>query len=192
MRGLDIYIAGVGGQGIGMVSKVLARAAADAGHRTIGSDTHGLAQRGGTVISHLRMGKRVFGPLIPFGRADIVLALERLEGHRAVLEMLRAGGTAFCCDVVYQPISTRMGVAEYPAMQDLVDAATAKGARLFTVAVDTLPNPKLQNTALLAALIRSGILPLITAEHVIRALTAVLPKRLMDDNLRIFQTMLDS
>jgi len=72
----NIFIIGVGGQGIGLLSEAIIRAAYYAGNQAKGVDTHGLAQRGGTVTSQIRLGSKAFSPLIPEGKADIALALE--------------------------------------------------------------------------------------------------------------------
>ena len=69
MREFNIYMAGVGGQGIGLLADVLTRACMAAGHRVLGADTHGLAQRGGIVISHLRLGDLPCTPRVPAGEA---------------------------------------------------------------------------------------------------------------------------
>ncbi|HSA34529.1 MAG TPA: 2-oxoacid:acceptor oxidoreductase family protein, partial [bacterium] len=89
----NIYITGVGGQGIGMLAEALIRAADHAGLAVKGVDTHGLAQRGGIVVSHLRIGDEVYSPLIPEGDADIAVALERHEALRALNGFVKDGGT---------------------------------------------------------------------------------------------------
>ncbi|GAG76749.1 unnamed protein product, partial [marine sediment metagenome] len=107
MKPMNIYLTGVGGQGIGLLSDVLALACVRAGYRVRGCDTHGLAQRGGTVVSHLRIGDSLFGPRVPPGQADLVVGLERLEALRAARAMLKSGGRLLYYDAVYQPIHVR-------------------------------------------------------------------------------------
>ena len=68
MKSLNIYLTGVGGQGIGLLTKILTRACTIAGYRVRGCDTHGLAQRGGTVVSHLRIGDELFIPRVPLDK----------------------------------------------------------------------------------------------------------------------------
>ena len=89
MDNFNIYLTGVGGQGIGLLSEILIRAADHAGHRVKGVDTHGLAQRGGIVVSRIRIGDRVHTPLIPAGEADLVIALERHEALRGLNDKCR-------------------------------------------------------------------------------------------------------
>ena len=84
MKRFDIYMSGVGGQGIGLLSEVVIRAADHAGLPVCGVDTHGLAQRGGMVESFVRIGGEVTTPLVRRGAASLVMALERTEAMRAL------------------------------------------------------------------------------------------------------------
>jgi indolepyruvate ferredoxin oxidoreductase, beta subunit len=87
MTQFQIYLIGVGGQGIGLLSETILRAIDHAGIPVKSVDTHGLAQRGGTVSSHIRLGEQIYSPLIREGSADFFLALEILEAYRAFLQM---------------------------------------------------------------------------------------------------------
>ncbi|MCL2877282.1 MAG: indolepyruvate oxidoreductase subunit beta [Acidobacteria bacterium] len=93
----NCLIAGVGGQGTVLAARVLGAAAMAAGLDVRGSETIGMAQRGGSVTSHVRMGKDIASPLIPQGRADVVLALEPGEALRTI-DFLKTGGTFIVCD----------------------------------------------------------------------------------------------
>ncbi|MDH3576024.1 MAG: 2-oxoacid:acceptor oxidoreductase family protein, partial [Desulfobacteraceae bacterium] len=93
MKAFNIYLAGVGGQGIGLLSEILLRGADHAGLKVKGVDTHGLAQRGGVVVSQLRLGSRVYSPLIFQNEADLVVALEHHEALRGTNAALKDGGT---------------------------------------------------------------------------------------------------
>jgi len=92
----NVLIVGVGGQGVIMVSKVLALLAQTQGHEVKQSEVHGMAKRGGSVFSHVRFGRRVWSPTIPKGDVDILVALEWAEGLRW-LPFLKPGGI-FICD----------------------------------------------------------------------------------------------
>ncbi len=109
MSVFNVYVAGVGGQGIGLLSGVLGAAMVDAGHALRGCETHGLAQRGGVVVAHLRLGEAAFAPRVPPGEADLVISLERLEAHRGIVTMLRPGGRVIYYDAQYQPLAVRLG-----------------------------------------------------------------------------------
>ena len=97
VKEVNCLIAGVGGQGTVLAARVLGAAAMAAGFDVRGSETIGMAQRGGSVTSHVRMGRDIASPLISFGRADVVLALEPGEALRAV-DFLKPGGTFIVCD----------------------------------------------------------------------------------------------
>jgi indolepyruvate ferredoxin oxidoreductase beta subunit len=88
----SIVFAGVGGQGVVLSTEVCSRAALYAGYDVKKTEVHGVAQRGGTVMSHVRFGTRVYSPLCPVGSVDILVALERLEGLRFSY-YLKQGGT---------------------------------------------------------------------------------------------------
>jgi indolepyruvate ferredoxin oxidoreductase beta subunit len=94
---VNVLIVGVGGQGVILVSKVLAALAQSRGLQVKQSEVHGMAKRGGTVFSHVRFGPRVWSPTIPRGEADILAALEWAEGMRW-LPWLKPGSGIFVCD----------------------------------------------------------------------------------------------
>jgi len=97
LKEINCLIAGVGGQGTVLTARVLGAAAMNAGFDVRGSETIGMAQRGGSVTSHVRMGKYIASPLIPRGRADVILAFEPGEALR-VIDFLKPGGTFIVCD----------------------------------------------------------------------------------------------
>lgn len=186
MAGANIYMCGVGGQGIGVLSEVMMQACLAAGHQVRGVDTHGLAQRGGIVVSHLRLGERALAPRISPGEADLVIALERLEGHRALLKMLRAGGALVYYDIEMQPIHVRMGKAEYPSPAALEQAAAQRDVRLERVYLENLPDPRMQNTAVLGRLASLDLIPGLGREHIEEALKSVLKPAALEQNLKVF------
>jgi indolepyruvate ferredoxin oxidoreductase beta subunit len=183
----NIYLCGVGGQGIGLLSEVLGQACLAAGHTVRGCDTHGLAQRHGTVVSHLRLGPAALVPRVPAGRAHLVVGLERLEALRAVKPMLEEGGTVVYYDTVYQPISVRMGQHRYPDAADLEAAVAARGGRLERVFFEDLADPRMQNVALLGRVVGTGVIEGLTAAIAETALAAAVPARLLDENLAVFR-----
>lgn len=188
MKSMNIYLAGVGGQGIGLLAEVLAQSALRAGYRVRGCDTHGLAQRHGTVISHLRIGKELFAPRIPPGNADIIIGLERLETYRAILAMLKRGGTALYYDAVYQPIHVRMGEQTYPSNELLEEAVRGREGRVDRVFIDSLADPRMQNIALIGRFSAMRVIPGLTVEIVRQAMEPILPSALREANLEVFQT----
>src|SRR6056297_2297172 len=104
----NIYMIGVGGQGIGLLSEVLIRAFDYANLNVRGVDTHGLAQRGGTVQSHLRVGEGIYSPLIKKDTADLVIALERTEALRGIQNYLKPAGTLIYYNTSWQTLDVRL------------------------------------------------------------------------------------
>jgi indolepyruvate ferredoxin oxidoreductase beta subunit len=101
---LNCLIAGVGGQGSIFAARVLALAAMNSGFEVRGSETIGMAQRGGGVVSHIRCGRNINSPLIPQGRADVIIALEPGEGVRSA-KLLKSGGLIVTSDKTIIPSS---------------------------------------------------------------------------------------
>ncbi len=109
----DIIICGVGGQGIILASNVLCNTAFLESFDVKKSEVHGMAQRGGSVITHVRIGKKIHSPLIEQGNSDIVLAFEKLEALRYI-HYLKKNGTAIVNDREIPPMSVLTGAAQYP------------------------------------------------------------------------------
>jgi len=182
----NIYICGVGGQGIGVLAAALSTAAEAAGQRVRGCDTHGLAQRHGSVSSHLRLGDDALTPRVPEGQADVVMALERLEGLRGALYALKPGGTLLYYDTVYQPITVRTGARAYPDAEKVAAQTAELGGRAVAVAMDGLADPRMQNAALLGRLAALGLVPGLTREVLRGALADTLGGRSLEANLAVF------
>ena len=109
----NILICGVGGQGIIIASDVMAMTAADCGYAVKKNDVHGMAQRGGAVISHVRFGDQVYSPLIPEGDADLIMASELLEALRW-LPFLKQGGRIAASTQRIPPPTVARGEQTYP------------------------------------------------------------------------------
>ncbi|MBC8448950.1 MAG: indolepyruvate oxidoreductase subunit beta [Chloroflexi bacterium] len=113
MDKINFLLAGVGGQGTILASDVLALVGVQAGYDAKKAEVHGMAQRGGSVTSHVRWAEKVYSPLTAKGEVDILVAFERLEALRYV-EFLRPGGTVLVNDHQIIPITVTSGGAEYP------------------------------------------------------------------------------
>lgn len=187
MKRIDVYISGVGGQGIGLLSELLIRAADYAGLAAAGTDTHGLAQRGGIVASHLRVGTGLRSPLIPAGGAGLAIALERTEALRALGSMLAPGGTLLFYDAAWQPLPVRLGTEAAVGPGEVERAAAAKGCPCHRVFVEGLEDARTQNIALAAALARLGLIEGVGRAECERALADLLDGPLLDRNLALFR-----
>ncbi len=188
MKSKNIYICGVGGQGIGMLSNVLTKACLMAGYKVMGCDTHGLAQRHGTVVSHLRIGQALFTPRVPPGEADVVVGLERLEALRAAVNQLKNSGAVVYYDSVYQPIHVRSGLGPYPKAEALEEAVTQKKGTLARVYLEDLDDPRMQNVALLGRIAAMEVIEGVTVEIVEEALREIVPPKVLEKNLEVFKT----
>lgn len=156
----SILIAGVGGQGIILCSEILSDALLLAGFDVKKSEIHGMSQRGGSVTSHIRYGEKVYSPIIPAERANIILAFERLESLRE-LELLAPGGTVIVNNEVILPTTTIHGGQAYP--EDIEARLKAKAARVVMVnaaeEAKALGNARVFNTVLLGVLARELPVP---------------------------------
>ncbi|MCH7471389.1 2-oxoacid:acceptor oxidoreductase family protein [bacterium] len=184
---MNIYMCGVGGQGIGVLSEVMVQSCIAAGHNVKSVDTHGLAQRGGIVISHLRIGDKLFTPRIDPGEADLIIALERLEAYRGTVKMLKEGGTVVYYDAEYQPIHVRMGKSEYPDAEEVDEAVRKRGGRLERVHISDLPDPRMQNTALLGRVASLNLIPGVTGGIIEQSLRDVVKPMALEANLAVFR-----
>ena len=190
MNPFSIYLCGVGGQGTALLSDVIGCAVVDAGLSALVSDTHGIAQRGGLVTSHVRIGEGIKSPMIAPHQADVVIALERLEALRGTRGMLAHDGLLVYCDAVFQPASVRTADAPYPTVRDVAAAAVEKHARVERIPVDGIADPKMYNTLLLARLIEIGVVPGLTQERIITAIAHALPNEAFQRNKELFLSVL--
>ncbi len=109
----SVMIVGVGGQGTLLASRILGDAMMDQGYDVKVSEVHGMSQRGGSVVTYVRYGVKVYSPIIETGEADIVLAFEQLEAAR-FLPYLKEGGTVVTNTQKMDPMPVVTGEKEYP------------------------------------------------------------------------------
>jgi indolepyruvate ferredoxin oxidoreductase, beta subunit len=152
-RNLDIVLAGVGGQGSVLATGILGRAAVLAEIPVVTSEVHGMSQRGGTVVTAVRLGRLDAAPLVPAGNADFLLAFEPLEAVRQ-LPMLRPHGTAIVAEDVIAPVIEALRNVPYPADPEALMRADEHHVVMVPaggIARD-LGNPKLASTVMLGVL----------------------------------------
>lgn len=189
MKAFNIYLGGVGGQGIGLLAEVLLRAIDHAGFPAKAVDTHGLAQRGGVVVSHLRYGENIFSPMIPAGKSDLLVALERHEALRGAETMLRRGGTLIYYNTVLQPLGVRLGKDKEVSEGYLEEFCKRADMQLITVTNDELPDPRMQNIVVLAHINKEKLLPGVEGKHMEKALDDLLSGSLLERNLELFHSV---
>ncbi len=114
MESKNIIISGVGGQGIILASELLALVAMEEGYDVKKSEVHGMSQRGGSVVSHVRIGDKVYSPLIEEGTADAILAFEKAEALRWIHYLHPESGVVIVNDLEIVPTMVAIGLDTYP------------------------------------------------------------------------------
>lgn len=186
---LDIVFAGVGGQGIIAASDVFCEAALMDDFDVAKAETHGMAQRGGSIIVHVRIGDQVVSPLIQRGSGDVLLGFEILESVRA-LPLLKRKGTAVLNMKFIPPATVLQELVERPKTEELIDFIRRKALRLYEVEGNGLAiqagNNLATNIVLLGAL--SAILENpVNVESLRKAISNRFKKKYFDTNFRAFQ-----
>ena len=187
----NVLIVGVGGQGVIMVSKILARLSQLQGLQVKQSEVHGMAKRGGSVFSHIRFGEEVWSPTIPMGEADFVLGLEWAEGLRW-LRYLKPGVGTFISDTkrIVPPFScrdrshdARHGYAHHTVAEIVAQVPSAYAPDATEMATE-LGNERVANTILLGVLSTVMDFPVATWREV---LAEFVPPKTLDTNLEAFE-----
>lgn len=159
MSKVNVLICGVGGQGTVLAAKVLSQAALVKGEHVLSAETIGMAQRGGSVVSHVRIGDDVFSPLIPFGKADIIIAFEAAEAVRNI-SYLKKGGMVIVNNKVVQPVTASLSGKSFDENEMI---SYLEKSCENTIVVDTekacadLGSPKVANMVLLGAATKTGL-----------------------------------
>ncbi len=181
---LNILLVGVGGQGTILASNILAEVAMQSGLMVKMSEIHGMSQRGGSVVTHVKIGSEVYSPLIEKGEADVILAFEQLEALRW-MEYLRPGGKMLINTQKISPAPVSSGKASYP--QDIVAKLTAKQATVKTI--DALETAIKCGSAKASNVVLVGLLAKrldFSKELWHKVLTEKVPARLLEVNLKAF------
>lgn len=185
---LNCLIAGVGGQGTVLASRLLAQAALNQGLTVLTAETIGMAQRGGSVVSHVRIGDGVCSPLISQQTADLIIGFEPAEAVRC-LHYLKPGGTVLVNTRAIRPVTASLSSLPYDS-QDMLAYLRLKVSRLIELDGDELTRgcgtAKVLNVALLGAAVAAGSLPL-TLQQLDDAVRSLVPARLLDLNLQAVQ-----
>ncbi len=185
MSDLNIMIVGVGGQGTLMASRLLGNVAMQLGHDVKVSEVHGMSQRGGSVVTYVKMGEKVYSPIIEKGEADIILAFERLEALRWI-DYLKQGGSLILNNQKIDPMPVIIGKADYP--EAIIERFKNGGIRLFTVdglkIAEECGNTKAVNVVLIGLLAATTNIDKKLWE---RALEEVIPPKVLEVNKRAFE-----
>ena len=185
---MDIMIAGVGGQGTVLASRILAQAALDSGLAARTAENIGMAQREGSVQSHLRIGAAEYGPLIGRQRADILLGFEPAEAQRAAAYLKPDGFMLVNVEPVY-PVTVALGQSGY-MLDEIQNYLGARSVRPIFVNATRLAiaagNFKTLNAVMLGLLSATGRLPM-TAATMLETLLALVPGKAREVNRKAFE-----
>ena len=177
----NIMIVGVGGQGTLLSSKMLGFVLLQQGYDVKVSEVHGMSQRGGSVVTYVRYGKKVYSPVIDKGEADVIISFEKLEAARW-LEFLKKDGTIITNTQEVEPMPVITGAAAYP--ENLIEKMQAAGAKVD--AKDFLSgSAKAVNIALMGRL--STYFPEISDEQWQDAIEKIVPPKFLDLNKKAFE-----
>ncbi|MBN1429984.1 MAG: indolepyruvate oxidoreductase subunit beta [Anaerolineae bacterium] len=187
MKSTNFLLVGVGGQGTLLASGVLSAVGVRAGFDVKKAEVHGMAQRGGSVSSHIRWGEKIYSPLIGKGEADFMIALEKLEALRYV-DMLRAGAVSLIGDMRVPPLTVSSGGNAYPGDDEIRRGLSAVGDVRFVQSLrlaEEAGNVRAHNMVMLGAL--STFMPEIAPELWLSVIEELVPARSIDVNRQAFQ-----
>ncbi len=184
METKNIMIVGVGGQGTLLTSRILGGIALDGGYDVKLSEVHGMAQRGGSVVTFVRYGEKVAEPIVEEGQADLLIAFERLEALR-YLHFLKKDGIVVVNDQRIDPITVVTGMAEYP---EAILENMKKEHPVFSIdamkEAKALGNPKVFNILVLGMASRHMDF---SEDAWLKAIEKTVPPKTIEINQKAFQ-----
>lgn len=181
---MNIMIVGVGGQGTLLASRILGRVAIKEGYDVKVSEVHGMSQRGGSVVTYVKYGEKVYSPIIDRGEADLILAFEMLEAMRA-LPYLKKGGKMIANTQQMNPMPVITGAMEYPE-----DIQKKLESKINLQAVDALKlageagNIKAVNVVLIGLLAKSMD---VDKQIWLDSIKETVPEKFVEMNLKAFE-----
>ena len=189
----NIMTCGVGGQGLMLVSNIMGLACAEYGLNIRTAETHGLAQRSGSIYTHIRIGTDAFSPLIPYGEADALLGMEAIETLRYI-EFLKPNGVIILNDYIWQPVASTFervnsNEEKYVEISEIIQKLHKITDKVYLInALDLATeagNTLTSNVVLLGALSKLKGFP-ISKNQIKSVIPQVVPKKAIDVNLRAF------
>ena len=184
----DLVIAGVGGQGNLLASQVIAKCAIDAGYHVVNTETKGAAQRGGSVLSHVRISdQEIYSPLVPQGQADFLLGFEPLEALRYI-DILNKTGKIIVNTAQVPTILANLKVDQYPTLAEMKTEISNK--QLVGYFIDATQNAKQLGDVLLTNVIMLGaftqLTEVISSEAILAKLLSLVKERFHEADLKAF------
>ena len=193
MKPYNIYISGVGGQGIIKTSTVLGEAAMKSSMPVVMSEVHGMAQRGGGVSTELKIGD-AYSPIIEYGSADLLISFEPIEALRAIPKLSRKTSVIVNTSTIY-PFNLNAGEFSYPKIEDILCELNNKSMKVYAFNADQIAKESghllSMNMVMLGGAAAVNGFPL-KKEVVIDSMKANLPEKSLDINLKAFERGFDS
>ena len=184
----SVILCGVGGQGTVLASKLISYAAMAKGEEVKSAETIGMAQRGGSVTSHIRIGAEAFSPLIPKGKADVMIAFEPAEAVRN-LDYPKPDGVVVVSQKAVKPVTASLSAKVYEG-QEMLDYLGKQVSRLVIVdgqqVMEEIGSAKVLNVVLLGAAIACNEID-ITVDEIKDAIREKVPERFYELNLRALE-----
>ncbi len=180
----NILIVGVGGQGTLLASKIMGKVYLEQGYDVKVSEVHGMSQRGGSVVTYVRFGDKVWSPVIDKGEADMIISFEELESARW-LSYLKPEGVLISSTQKLDPAPVIMGKEKYP--ENILNKISDMGTSVISLPADKLAeeagSPKSANIVLLGAAAKRQDIP---KEVWVEAIKTSVPPKTLEINLRAF------
>ncbi|NHI91491.1 MAG: indolepyruvate ferredoxin oxidoreductase subunit beta [Candidatus Lokiarchaeota archaeon] len=194
----NIMTCGVGGQGLMLLSNVIGLACANSDLMIKTAETHGLAQRSGSIYTHIRVGEKVYSPLIPYGEADVLVAMEAIEALRNI-EYLKKGGIVILNNYIWHPVQETYERVKQPDLpyinvNDIISQLKKVSNNIYLIeALDLAKkagNPLTSNVVLLGALAKIDGFP-ISLDQIKNVIPQVVPNKAIDANLKALKIGFD-
>lgn len=180
----NIMIVGVGGQGTLLASRILGNTVINEGYDVKVSEVHGMSQRGGSVVTYVKFGEKVYSPIIDKGEADIILAFELLEAYRA-LPYLRQGGKMIINAQKIDPMPVITGAAQYPENIDGKISSECDAAIIDALSLaKQAGNIKAVNVVLIGVMAKNTDIPY---DDWVKTIRDTVPAKFLDVNLKAFE-----
>jgi indolepyruvate ferredoxin oxidoreductase, beta subunit len=187
LKKMDLLVTGVGGQGVVLASDIIGQTAIAAGYDVKKTDTLGMAQRGGSVVSHLRLAEKVWSPLIKEGQADLLLSFEKLEAARWS-HYIMPGAIVIVNTYEQPPLSVSLGQIKYPTDDEIKKALNRRTDKIYFIEANKraqeLGNVKTLNIFMLGCFSMFAPLDVQVWKDSIKRL---MPEKLVDINLKAFE-----
>jgi indolepyruvate ferredoxin oxidoreductase beta subunit len=196
-RGVDmsfnIFMSGVGGQGLVLMTSVIGNACVRGGKKAVTGEMYGLSQRSGTVFVHMRIGEDVFSPLIPYGKADILIALEAIEALRYIEYLKKSGTILINSRIMHPPVETSRVLtkreAKYVTVEDIVSKLQQWTPNIAVIDALKLArdsgNANAENTVFIGCLSALEAFP-VEEKYLRESISQAVPSKTVEQNLKAF------